>query len=819
MNSAIALDSGWEIAAGAGDATAEPTAWAPVRELGTVGASLGVELDTPHGRYDAQDWWYRCRFSALAPRGADRQQLRFDGLAGLADVWLNDEPVLSTRNMFTTERVDVTGRLLPDNELRICFRSLDAELATRKPRPRWKTALVDAQNLRWVRTTLLGRIPGWTPPVHPVGVWKPVWLETVSPGGLASIDLQCDADESGVARLRLRAALTPGSDIAEARVRLGDETHALVLDGDTLAADLRLPELPLWWPHTHGTPALVNCAVELRQGTQWASIDRGPIGFRQVTVRRDDGLVQFHVNGTPVFCRGACWTTDDFLRLHGDPQQLRRTLTLARDGGLNMLRIGGTMTYESDAFYALCDELGILVWQDFMFANMDYPVADEAFRAEIEREAEQQLSRLQAHPCIAAYCGGSEVEQQAAMLGLPASEWSNDFFSETLPARCAARHAGVPYFRSSPCEGALPFHVGVGISHYYGVGAYRRPVSDAKHAGVKFTTECLGFSHVPEPETIELLAGQPVIAPHHPLWKQRQPRDNGAGWDFEDIRDHYLRELTGLDPVALRSTDIARYLALSRTVTGEVLKRVFAEWRAPGSVCGGGLVWFLKDLWPGAGWGLIDSTGRPKAAYWALKRAWAARTVLITDGGLDGLQLQVHNEGGAAFAGSVEFALYQDGQVRTAGGSLGVMLAANERLALQADALVGHFADTAYAYRFGPPQHDVAVARLKNDAGETLAEDFHFPHGLNLPMQRAGALAAQAVRRDDGSVEVTLESTALIQSLHVECAGYAADDLHFHLAPQSRRTLRFRALDAAPRKFKAHLGALNLRETVTVRAD
>src|SRR6185436_6179696 len=98
----------------------------------------------------------------------------------------------------------------------------------------------------------------------------------------------------------------------------------------------------------------------------------------------------------------------------------------------------------------------------------------------------------------------------------------------------------------------------------------------------------------------------------------------------------------------------------------------------------------------------------------------------------------------------------------------GVMLAANERLALQADALVGHFADTAYAYRFGPPQHDVAVARLKNEAGETLAEDFHFPHGLNLPPQRAGALTAQATRLDDGSIELMLESTALIQSLHIE---------------------------------------------------
>lgn len=808
---AVVLDGGWEIAAGGVD-------WAPVAERGTVAASLGVAVDTHDGRYDAQDWHYRLRFAAPARTAAQRQQLRFDGLAGLAEVSLNGQKILEADNMFVAEVVDVTALLQADNELQVRFKSLDRELAARRPRPRWKTALVEAQNLRWVRGTLLGRIPGWTPPIHPVGLWKPVVLETVGPGELAAIDLQCCA-EDGVARLRLQAQLTAGSDVAEARLRIGDQVHALALSPDGLAADLHLPGLPLWWPHTHGTPVLHDCAIELRQGAHWTRIDGGRVGFRQLKVARDGGLVRFELNGEPVFCRGACWTTDDFLRLHGDPLQLRRTLELARDGGLNMLRIGGTMTYESDAFYALCDELGILVWQDFMFANMDYPVGDAAFRASIEREAAYQLNRLQARACIAAYCGGSEVEQQAAMLGLPASEWSNDFFAETLPALCASRHAGVPYFRSSPCEGALPFHVGTGISHYYGVGAYRRPVSDAKHAGVKFTTECLGFSHVPEPETIELLAGHPTIAPHHPLWKQRQPRDNGAGWDFEDVRDHYLRELFGLDPVALRSQDVARYLAVSRAVTGEVLKRVYAEWRAPGSVCGGGLVWFLKDLWPGAGWGLVDSTGRPKAVYWALKRAWAPRTVLITDGGLDGLQLQVHNEGREPLHGSVEIALYQDGSVRTATGSAPLELAGRSRVGLQADALIGHFADTAYAYRFGPPQHDVAVARLKDADGRTLAEDFHFPHGMNFAPQRAGALAAQAQRDDDGSVLVTLSSEAFVQSVQVECAGYVADDAHFHLAPQSRKLLRFHPLDAVPRKFKAHVGALNLREGVTVRAD
>ena len=115
------------------------------------------------------------------------------------------------------------------------------------------------------------------------------------------------------------------------------------------------------------------------------------------------------------------------------------------------------------------------------------------------------------------------------------------------------------------------------------------------------------------------------------------PRDSGAGWDFEDVRDHYLQELFKVDAVRLRSFDMPRYLELSRVVTGEVMHAVYSEWRSSFSRCAGGLVWFFKDLWPGAGWGIVDSRGFPKAAYYYLRRAWQPRQVTITDEGLDGL--------------------------------------------------------------------------------------------------------------------------------------------------------------------------------------
>jgi beta-mannosidase len=823
------LDNGWLLARSAPGTCADASgvdqlaaSWVPAQVPATVAKSLGADFDTI-GRYDADDWWYRCRFPAANAKPGERLRLRFDGLATLAEIWLNGEQLINTRNMFVPHSIDITDRVQPDNELVICIRSLEHELAQRKPRPRWKTALIEQQNLRWVRTTLLGRMPGWTPPIQPVGIWKPVSIERVALFDVQMLDLQTHAKGTeGSVKLHATLDMLGNAQPDRARLKIGEQSYPVTITSGSptaLSADLTLTDVPLWWPHTHGKSALLPCQLELEIGGRSVSIDCGRIGFKDLQLNRDGGRVQFIVNGVPVFCRGACWTTDDFIALHGDPQQLRRTLTLARDAGLNMLRVGGTMTYESDAFYALCDELGILVWQDFMFANMDYPVADDGFRSEIDREATYQLNRLQRHACIAVYCGGSEVEQQAAMLGLPASEWSNDFFAEGLPALCGRWHGGIPYFRSSPCEGSLPFHSGTGIAHYYGVGAYMRPFTDVRQTGVKFTTECLGFSNVPEPQTMDLILGGALPPPHHPRWKLRQPRDNGAGWDFEDVRDHYLKTLFGLDPVALRSQDIARYYAISRTVSGEVMRRVYAEWRAPHSLCGGGLVWFLKDLWPGAGWGIIDSTGTPKAAYWDLKRAWATRTVTLTDHGLDGLRLHVLNETAHALQGKVELSLYQSGRVRIACAEQDVALPTRGTLTLEADALLGRFTDIAYAYRFGPPQHDVTVVRLLATDGTVLAEDFHFPQGLNLPQQMPAEWLTSAQRRDDGCVLVELSCDTFLQSVQFECNGFMPDDDYFHLAPQSRRQIVFRPVDATPRKFKAYVGALNVKETVTLRAD
>ena len=822
------LHDGWQLARTAPDACADPAElarqpleWRDAVVPGTVAAALGADPDRP-ADYDAHDWWYRVRFSAPPRPREARLRLRFDGLATLADAWLNGKPLLASRNMFVASDVDVTRLIADENELVIRFASLaHAMAANKRARPRWRTGLVARQDLRWFRTTLLGRMPGWTPPVAPVGPWGPVALECVERLDLASLRIDARTEgRTGRLRIEARVAMLGGHRLEAARLDVDCTPHALRVEaGDIarVAGEIALDEVALWWPHTHGAPRLYACRLELRVGGEWVGIDCGPVGFRTLALDTSGGAVRFTVNGEPVFCRGACWTPLDIARLRAEPAQLRAALEAVRDAGGNMLRVGGTMAYESEDFYRACDELGILVWQDFMFANMDYPFGDAAFRAEALAEARHRLGRLHRHPCIAAYCGGSEVAQQAAMMGQPAARWSNEFFDAELPALCAELHPGIPYFPSTPWGGALPFHAGSGLAHYYGVGAYRRPLADARLARVRFAPESLAFAQVPDPPTMALVTGSPMPPPHHPQWKAGVPRDTGAGWDFEDVRDHYLRELFGVDPVALRSHDLARYYALSRIVPGELMRRVYAEWRAPGSTCGGALVWFLRDFVPGAGWGIVDATGRPKAAYWYLKRAWAPRSLHLTDEGLDGLAIHVVNEAAQALEGMVELELLAASGAAPEPTRQSIAVPPRGAVTLAADAMLGSFRDTGWAYRFGPPGHEVVVARLRDTGGRVLAEDFHFPAGMGFVRPHDAELRTSASWEEGGRVVLTLACDRFLQAVSIECDGFAPDDDHFHLAPRVSKRVVFRPTgrDGAP--FRAHFEALNLAVPVTVR--
>jgi beta-mannosidase len=801
-----------------------PDEWVEIGEALPVAAALRARgdwtLDGAARDFDASDWWYRLHFDSPERDGTERMVLGFNGLATLATVWLNGRQLLASDNMFLAHECDVTDALRPGaNELLIRIAALSGELARRRPRPRWRTPMLLNQQLRWLRTTMLGRTPGWSPPCAVVGPWRDVWMERRDALHVADVRLDVSVSGSdGIVSCKLEM---PVRQAVEAQLRLerGGRSHVVQLAGGAhsrrLAGELKIPDVELWWPHTHGEPAVYTASLTVCDSAGRAEFGLGALGFRTIELDTAGGDFRIKVNGVPVFCRGACWTPLDPVSLRATPDACRAAIGQAREAGMNMLRVPGTTAYEEDHFYAACDEMGILVWQDFMFANMDYPSGDEAFMQSVTAEATQQLRRLQPHPCLAVLCGNSEAEQQAAMWGAPREQWSSPLFESTLARLCAAEAARTPYWPSSAHGGAVPFQADVGTTSYYGVGAYLRPLDDARRANLKFATECLAFANVPSDATIARMPGGLATRVHHPQWKARSPRDLGAGWDFDDVRDHYLQALFGVDPQKLRYADHERYLALSRVVTGEVMAATYAEWRRPASQCGGAMVLFLRDLWAGAGWGVVDDAGSPKACWHYLRRALQPITVLLTDEGGNGLFVHVINERDLEARFEIEIKAWQHAETEIASGSLAVTVPARGARTVPALDLLDRFVDLTYAYRFGPPPCDTVAVTLKDAQGQAMATAFHFPAGMPSLFGVDPGLSATATMVDERTAEVTVATRKTALAVHFDIPGFEAVDEFFHMAPGSHARVVLRARQPAP--LQGSVQALNATAAVAIR--
>jgi beta-mannosidase len=781
------LDTGWQCVstpAGACGSPAELPAhgWLPAPVPGTVASARRAAglLDTAHPPPLAfDDHWYRVTLTGMGKR-----RLRLRGLATLTEVWLDRVRLLDSDSMFVAHDLDI--ELNGSATLALCFRSLTPALSAKRPRARWRPRLVSPPTLRNVRTTLLGHMPGWCPSIQAVGPWRPVELLSDAPHAFDTIDLTSRVDHGdGLVSLALRFAYPHDAATCNAILHCGAAIAPLQWrDAYTLTGTVRVPHVERWWPHTHGEPTLYPLTLQLDDGRP-TSHSLGSIGFRSVEVKRGaDGTgFALHVNNVPVFCRGACWTSADLVTLDGTEAQLRHTFELARDAGMNMLRVGGTMVYESDAFYALADEYGLLVWQDFALANFDYP-NDAAFRASIEAEASQFLIRTRRFAALTVLCGGSEAEQQAAMFGLPPSTQSQAVFTDLLPAIVERERPDVPYVRNSPAGGAWPFSTDEGVTHYYGVGAYQRSPGDVRRAQVRFAAECLAFANVPDDATLHDALG--TIHSHDPRWKAAVPRDPGAGWDFDDVRDHYLHSLYDVDPARLRYEDAERYLDLSRAVVAELMSDAFAEWRRADSTCGGALVWQLQDLRAGAGWGVIDATGRPKSALHGLAQTLQPIQVTLTDEGLNGLDIHLINERAQTFSGRLELACLRNGSVKVASASCPVQLQPHGAQRISAAACLGQFFDFTHAYRFGPRGHDVTLATLIDAASGAIVSE-----AVQLPERRVSerhdlglTVVAERVSGGTGTAwQLVIEAKRFARFVHIIDPHYRAARDWFHLAP------------------------------------
>ena len=361
----------------------------------------------------------------------------------------------------------------------------------------------------------------------------------------------------------------------------------------------------------------------------------------------------------------------------------------------------------------------------------------------------------------------------------------------------------------------MPFRPGSGVCHYTGVGVFLRPLDDLRRAAPRFVSEGLAFAIPPEPATVEEGFGGAKAAGHAPDWKRSIHHDTGGSWDLEDVRDHYVTRLFDVDVGLLRRTDPERALELGRAALAEIMSAAVSEWRRPGSPCAGLLLVGLRDLRVGAGWGVIDAAGRPKAPYFSLSRLCQPVAVLATDEGLDGLALHLVNDGERSLPCRLVVELCTATH-RVEQAEVPVEIPGRGARSLRADDLFDGFRDLSYAYRFGPRPYEVVLVRLIDDDGGLIAETAFLPGGPVRAVQHEIGLQAGLDGADEKRWRLSVSTRCFAQWVSIDVPGYLADDSWFHLAPGEERSVALVSDRGSASPPRGYVRALNTTEMVRV---
>ncbi|MEU9506387.1 glycoside hydrolase family 2 protein [Micromonospora sp. NPDC048170] len=581
------------------------------------------------------DWVYETTF-AHEPGDDERVDLVCAGLDTVATLTLNGAEVGRTENMHRGYRFDARSRLVAgSNTLAVRFDSAYRYAEAQRDR------LGDRPNaypepFPFVRKMACNFGWDWGPTLVTAGIWQEVGLHAWSTARLAvvrplvtveagdgRVELHVEVERVGDEPLTVRATIAGAT--ADATIQAGATTAVLTL---TVAGPA------LWWPRGYGEQHRHPLAVTLHAaGGRPLDAWSRRIGFRSVRLDTAPDVhgtpFALHVNDTPVFVRGANWIPDDVFPSRITRERLAHRLRQAAGANVNLLRVWGGGRYESDDFYDLADELGLLVQQDFLFACAAYP-EEEPFHTEVATEAAEQVVRLAPHPSLVLWTGNNENiwgwhdwDWQAPLAG---RTWGRGYYLELLPRIVGGLDPTRPYWPGSPFSGSEELHPNDpthGTTHIWDVWntddytKYREYVP-------RFVAE-FGYQAPPTYATLRRALSDEPLAPDSPGMAHHQKAIDG---------DTKLRR--GLDAHLPAPADFDDWHWLTQLNQARAIRLAVEHFRSHRDVCAGTIVWQLNDCWPVTSWSAVDGDGRRKPLWYALRRAYADRllTVQPRDGGL-----------------------------------------------------------------------------------------------------------------------------------------------------------------------------------------
>ena len=602
---------------------------------------------------EERDWDYRLAFSADAETlNKEHIMLVFDGLDTWAEVVLNGETILHAENMHLAYPVDVKRLLKEQNELLIHFTSavkkgkeLAKDIPFRMPSDERIYSRKAQYQFGW----------DWGPRFVGCGIWKDVRLEAWDDARILDLQVFQDSLSDEIAEMHAILGwdfpILPIGHVEEFQVNIYVNDH-LVNNQRVIASSEPTPcpdlyfsiDDPIrWWPNVNLSNSSIGIPVdtsvttlkipyrytvkaELLKGDSVISSAEQMIGLRTIELVLEPDAqgtsFYFRVNGVPVFAKGA-----NFIPTHSFPEQTTKAeykamLEEIKAANVNMLRIWGGGIYEDDHFYDLCDSLGIMVWQDFMFACAMYP-GDDDFLNNVSKEIDFQVRRLRNHPSIVLWCGNNEIDEAwhnwgwqilYGYLQLEADKiwgWYTDLFHELIPQSLETLDPGRSYWPSSPSIGwGRKESLTLGDMHYWGVWWGKEPFSVWKDKTGHFMSE-YGFQGMPSWFTLQETMDSSQLKLLSPSMKTHQKHPVG----YETIDEYMQRDFPVPD-------NLEDYWYVSQLLQAWGIQQAFDAHLSAMPVCMGTLFWQWNDCWPVTSWSAVDHAGRRKALYYAARRTF-----------------------------------------------------------------------------------------------------------------------------------------------------------------------------------------------------
>ena len=559
-------------------------------------------------------------------------ELVFEGLDTYADISLNGYELISTDNQFREWKVDVKRYLKEkDNLLEVHFTGYDSVMTDLYE----QVLPVLPEKYAVSRKAPYQHGWDWAPKYKNVGIWKPVKLM-----GWNEVRLEDAYAVTGIAD-SVHAMLTLHLDVENAT---NGEYEVIVSTGSTILANRSLSlskgrhhkvfpvfiqDPQLWWPNEMGEQPLYDFEVVLKKDDRVLDTKKFKTGIR--TFEMVDELdsigraFYFKVNGVPMYAKGANYVPEEMIETWINADNTLKLLQMAKNAHFNMLRVWGGGIYPSDDFFNICDSLGILVWQDFMYAGSMYPF-DETFLENARIEAEEQVRRLASHPSLALWCGGNEISEGYYNWGWQQSlGWSeeddqaikegyNQLFKYILPWSVEIYDGSRPYWPSSPSKGwGRPESLTEGDVHYWGVWWGEQPYEMYREKVGRFNSE-YGYQSYPDYSTLQKIAQGKALSKDAKVIAAHQKHPRGT----RQIDDFIKRYFPNVKP-----KDFEEYVHLSQLSQAYGMEVAIEAHRTAKPYNMGTLYWQLNDAWPVTSWSSIDYYGNPKVFYERLKTLYA----------------------------------------------------------------------------------------------------------------------------------------------------------------------------------------------------